>query len=414
MLNAFTHYEFAPKATGYLEFHFSNNRVDQQLTQANIGGDFLLNVTNPYLDANMQEVLRQMDLAETGPRTLQQGPIAYTTTPGDGLAVLTAGRRLVELPFRHNVDDHNVWRVAAGVKGDLGDASDKFFRNLSYDVYYSFARSEDSSRQEGAASRSRYAASLLASGTNPPVSNIFGQNLSEAAVNAIKINATNVTNAEQQVAVATLGGEAFDLPAGAVGFSVGAEWRTAEAQYIPDEYLRSGDVVGFNPGLPTAGDVTSKELFAEVRVPMLADLSWRPEPQPSMAAYRSSDYDLDGVGRVSTYLYGLDWRLNDSVAFRGQFQRAIRAPNIGDLYGGLQLNFPTLTDPCSSRNTANQTPEPCGSCVSIPVCRQRRCSRPACSRTTSFRHAPAAIRICRKRVRTRRTFGVVLTPASIA
>ena len=136
MLNAFTHYDFAPKATGYLEFHFSNNRVDQQLTQANIGGDFLLNINNPYLDANMREVLHQLDLAETGPRTLQQGPIAYTTTPNDGLAVLTAGRRLVELPFRHNVDDHNVWRVAAGVKGDLGDASEKFFRNLNYDVYY--------------------------------------------------------------------------------------------------------------------------------------------------------------------------------------------------------------------------------------------------------------------------------------
>ena len=96
-----------------------------------------------------------------GPRTLQQGPIAYTTTPNDGLAILTAGRRLVELPFRHNVDDHNVWRTALGMRGDLGDASDKFLRNLNYDVYYTFARSEDSSRQEGAASRSRYAAALL-------------------------------------------------------------------------------------------------------------------------------------------------------------------------------------------------------------------------------------------------------------
>src|SRR5688572_28405448 len=28
MLNAFSHYDFAEKATGYLEFHFSNNRVD--------------------------------------------------------------------------------------------------------------------------------------------------------------------------------------------------------------------------------------------------------------------------------------------------------------------------------------------------------------------------------------------------
>ncbi len=366
MLNAFTHYEFAPAATGYLEFHFSNNRVDQQLTQANIGGDFLINTNNPYVDANMRAVLTQLDATETGPRTLQQGPIAYTTTPNDGLAILTAGRRLVELPFRHNVDDHNVWRVALGMKGDLGSVSDSFLRNLNYDVYYTFSRSEDSSRQEGAASRSRYAAALLSSGGNPPVANIFGQNLSEAAVNAIKINATNTTNAEQEVAVATLGGEAFELPAGAVNFSVGLEWRTAEAEYIPDEYLRSGDVIGFNPGLPTAGDITAKEIFAEVRVPILADLPFV-QGLTANGGYRSSDYDLDGVGRVDTYLYGLDWRVNESVAFRGQFQRAIRAPNIGDLYGGLQLNFQTLTDPCSSRNTTNRTAAVQALCVATGV-----------------------------------------------
>jgi outer membrane receptor protein involved in Fe transport len=366
MLNAFTHYDFTEKATGYLEFHFSNNRVDQQLTQANIGGDFLINVNNPYLSPAMQNVLAQLDASETGPRTLQQGPIAYTTTPNDGRAVLTAGRRLVELPFRHNVDDHNVWRTAVGLRGDLGDVSEGFLRNLEYDVYYTYARSEDSSRQEGSASRSRYAAALLSSGGNPPVANIFGQNLGEAAVNAIKINATNVTNAEQQVIAATIGGEAFDLPAGAVGFSLGFEWRKAEAEYIPDEFLRSGDVVGFNPGLPTAGDVTSKDLFAEVRVPILSELPFV-QSLTANGGFRSSDYDLEGVGRVSTYLYGLDWRLNRSLAFRGQFQRAIRAPNIGDLFGGLQLNFPTLTDPCSSRNTANQTQAVRDLCIATGV-----------------------------------------------
>ena len=355
MLNASTHYDFTEKATGYLEFHFSNNRVDQQLTQSNIGGsEFLFDVNNPYLDASMQAVLAALDAAETGPRTLTFGPTTRTTTPNDGLAILTANRRFVELPFRHNIDDHNVWRVALGMKGDLGDVSDRFLRDLSYDVYYTFARSEDTSRQDGAVSRSRYAAALLSDGGAPPVANIFGQNLSQEAVNAIKINATNVTNAEQQVAAATLGGEAFDLPAGPVGFSVGVEWRKAEAEYIPDEFLRSGDVVGFNPGLPTAGDVTSEDIFAEVRVPLLADL---PALQNLTAngGFRSSDYDLEGVGRVSTYLYGLDWRLNPSFAFRGQFQRAIRAPNIGDLYGGLQLNFPVVTDPCSSRNTRDQS-----------------------------------------------------------
>ncbi|HEU4603420.1 MAG TPA: TonB-dependent receptor, partial [Steroidobacteraceae bacterium] len=351
MVNAFSHYDFAPKATGYLEFHFSNNRVDQQLTQANINGTFLVNTNNPYLSPQMQEVLHQMDLAETGTTTVVTGPTTRTTTANDGLAALSLGRRLVELPFRHNVDDHNVWRTAIGMKGDLGDVSDSFLRKLAYDVYYTFARSEDTSTQEGSASRSRFAAGLLSANGADPVLNIFGQNISDAGVSSIMIPATNVTNAEQQVAAANLSGEAFNMPAGPVGFSVGYEWRKAEAEYKPDEFLRSGDVVGFNPGLPTAGDVTVREIFGELRVPILANL---PAVQSLTAngAFRSSDYDLEGVGRVSTYLYGLDWRVNQSIGFRGQFQRAIRAPNIGDLYGGLNLNFVTAVDPCSNRGSA--------------------------------------------------------------
>ncbi len=76
MVNAFSHYDFAEKATGYLEFHFSNNRVDQQLAPTNISGPFLFNISDPYLPqlpdgtSPMQEVLRQLDLAETGPTTI--------------------------------------------------------------------------------------------------------------------------------------------------------------------------------------------------------------------------------------------------------------------------------------------------------------------------------------------------------
>lgn len=364
MLNAFSHFDFAPKVTGYLEFHFSNNRVDQQLTQSNIGGsDFLFNVNNPYLDDDdnpntqspMQLLLQRLDEAEAPVppafTTVPAGAISRTTTRGDGLAILTANRRFVELPFRRNVDDHNVWRTAVGFRGDLGSVSDSFLSNLKYDAYWTFARSEDTSRQQGAVSRSRYSTALLSAGGAAPVANIFGQNLSPEAVSAISINSTNVTNAEQQVAAATLAGDAFELPAGPVGFSVGVEWRKAEAEYLPDEFLRSNDVVGFNPGGTTSGDVTSKDIFAEVRIPILADIPVV-ESLTANGAFRSSDYDLEGVGRVSTYLYGLDWRLHESVALRGQFQRAIRAPNIGDLYGGLQLNFPTVNDPCSDRGSA--------------------------------------------------------------
>lgn len=412
MLNAFAHYDIAPQATGYLEFHFSNNQVHQQLVPSNINGTFLTNVNNPYLNTQMQEVLRQLDLAETGPSSVVTGPVTRTNNPNDGFAALNLGRRLVELPFRQNVDDHNVWRTAVGFKGDLGSVSDAYLRNLNYDVYYTFARSEDTSRQIGSASRSRFAAGLLSSNGAPPLLNIFGQNISDAGAANIAIPATNVTNAEQQVAAATLVGEAFSLPAGPLGFSVGVEWRTAEAEYIPDEYLRSGDVVGFNPGLPTEGDVTVKEFFGEVRVPILANLPYV-QSLTANGAYRSSDYDLEGVGTVGTYLYGLDWRLNPSVAFRGQFQRAIRAPNIGDLYGGLNLNFFTATDPCSDRGSAaSRTDAVRQLCVATGV--------PAAAVFTRGAQPDAIIPArsggnpnLQEESSDTKTFGVVLTPAFI-
>ncbi|MGH1556709.1 TonB-dependent receptor domain-containing protein [Caulobacter segnis] len=57
-----------------------------------------------------------------------------------------------------------------------------------------------------------------------------------------------------------------------------------------------------------------------------------------------------------TYSVGGAWAVTSDVNFRGQFQHAIRAPNVGELYGGLAQSFDAATDPCSSRApTAQQT-----------------------------------------------------------
>ena len=351
MINAFSHYDFHEKATGYLEFHFSNNRVDQQLAATNINGPFLLDINNPYLSVPMREVLHQLDLKETAPSTVVTGTTSKVNNPNDGFAVLNIGRRLVEVPLRRNVSDRNVWRTAVGFKGNLGEMSQNFMRDLTYDVYYSFARTEETSHQEGNVARSRFQAGILSANGAAPVVNPFGQNISDAGVTAIQIGATNITEAELQVAAANLSGQAFDLPAGAVGFSLGAEWRYTSANFVPDEFLRSGDVVGFNAGLPTGGNVTAKELYGELRVPILSELPFV-QALTANGAFRNSDYDLEGVGRVWTYLYGLDWRINPDLAFRGQFQRAIRAPNVAELFGGLRRSVDPATDPCSDRQPA--------------------------------------------------------------
>ncbi len=365
MLNTFAHYDFNDKVTGYMEVHFSNNTVDQQLAPTNIGGTFLLDTNNPYLSPQMREVLRQLDLRETATTTVTAGTATYTNAPGDGRAALTHGRRLVELGDRFNSAERVAWRFAGGFQGDLGDLSEQFLQDLHYDVYYTYARTNETDLQSGNASRSRYQASVLSQGGAAPVCNTFGANISAACVAALRISATNVTKTQMEGLAANLTGVLFDMPAGPVDFAFGSEWRRAQSRFSPDTFLSTGDVVGFNPALPTSGSESVKEVFGEVRVPILADVALA-ERLNLNAAYRYSDYDLGGVGGVSTYSYGVEWSPEEQIVVRGQFQHAIRAPNIGELFGGNATNFNNATDPCGALQT-NQSATIRALCVATGV-----------------------------------------------
>lgn len=353
MINSFGHYDFTDNIRGFMELHYSSNTVDARLAPTNVGAPTLFNVNNPYLTPQLQEVLRQLDLAETGTSTVTSGTATRTNTRGDGLALLTAGRRYVEVGPRMASERRNVYRGAWGFDWNLGSVSQDFLSDLKLNAYYTYARSEDTLLLKNAISRSRLQASLLSSGGAAPVCNIFGANISAACVQAIAISATNTTVATQQVAQSSVTGELFQVPAGPVGFSVGAEWRDTSAQFTPDSFLSSGDVAGFNPGLPTSGSVGVKELFGELNVPLLEDLDFVKSLEAN-GAFRYSDYSLSGIGSVWTYSGGMDWRVTSDVALRGQYQRAIRAPNVNELFGGVNRVVSVATDPCSSRAPASQ------------------------------------------------------------
>ncbi|MEH3158704.1 MAG: TonB-dependent receptor [Sphingomonas taxi] len=284
---------------------------------------------------------------------MTSGSTSRTTVANDGLAVITAGRRYVENGPRFASERRNVFRGVWGFRGDLGQVSDNFLTDLKYDLYYSYARSEDTLQLSNAISRSRLQAALLSVGGAAPVCNIFGANVSAACVKAISIGAINTTIATQQVAQASVTGTVFKLPAGPVGFSYGYEWRKATAAYTPDTFLSSGDVVGFNPGLPTQGSTTVKEVFGEIRVPLVHDTPFI-DSLVANGGFRYSNYNLSGIGGVWTYLGGLDWRVNRDIAFRGQYQRAIRAPSVAELFGGTSRQIITAIDPCSNRIAAAQ------------------------------------------------------------
>ncbi len=353
MTNAFGHYDFNEHVTGYLETHFSSNSASVQIAPTSAGGNFLFNTNNPNLSPQMQEVLHQLDLRETGTTRVTNGAASLTTVAGDGLAVLNLNRRFSDLGGRVADTDHNVYRIALGVRGDLPNVGETYLRDLKYDAYYTTSRTTETQNQGGSISLSRFQNAVLAQNGAAPVLNPFGQNLTSAARDAISISSKSSILAEQKGMVANLTGQLLTLPSGAVDFSAGAERRYSYSEYSPDMFLASGDVSGWNAARPTKGSSTVKEFFGEARVPLLADQPFAKRLSVS-GAFRRSDYDIASVGKVWTNSVGTEWTPVESITFRAQKQKSIRAPNVGELFGGQGTNGPTATDPCSSRQPAAQ------------------------------------------------------------
>jgi len=346
MVNSFAHFDVAPKITTYAEFHFSDNKVTQLLAPSNADGTFLYNVNNPYLNSQTQGLLAQLDAAETG-KVCSALNGAICTTPNDGIAALSSGRRFVEAGNRVDVADREAWRFVGGIRGDLGDLTPNLFKNLSYDAYYLYTQTNETDHETGAISKSRLQSSLLSVGGAAPVCDIFGLTIGAGCESAIAISSTNLTKTEMTGGAASLSGTIADLWAGPLQFSLGGEHRYTFAQFSPDFFLSTGDVAGFNPASPTRGSESVSEGFGELQVPLLSHLPGV-ESLSANGAFRYSNYNVNGIGGVWTYSGGGDWRVTKDVGFRGQYQHAIRAPNVGELYGGQTTAFSVVNDPCSS------------------------------------------------------------------
>lgn len=349
MINSFGHFDFAPKVEGYTEFHFSDNQVTALLAPSNADGTFLFDVDNPYLSAPMQTLLGQ--LAATQTKTICSSlDSAICATPGDGIVALSSGRRFVENGDRIDVEDREAWRFLGGLRGDLGNLTDRYLTGLSYDVYFMDTQTNDTDHQSGAISKSALQESLLSVNGAAPVCDIFGATISTACANAIGIQSTNLTTTEMRGGAATLNGTIANLWAGPLQFVVGTEHRYYFTKFTPDFFLSTGDVAGFNAALPTNGSESVSEGYGELQIPILKDLP-AVKSLSADTAVRYSNYDLKGVGGVWTYSGGGLWSVTQDIRFRGQFQHAIRAPNVGELYGGQTTAFTTVADPCSNQGT---------------------------------------------------------------
>lgn len=206
----------------------------------------------------------------------------------------------------------------------------------------------------------------------------IGGGISPEAVDFITDTVVNEFTLQQFVLSANLTGELaqLTLPGGPVAFAAGAEYRveSSKAEYDdlvlgrlpvttpngnagqlltevnPDQDATDGidpfqNSLVFDPATQLFDydeDFDVYDVYAELSLPLLADRPFAQELTLDLSG-RFSDYET--VGTTETWAAGLAWTPVDDIRLRGTFSRAVRAPNIFELFGREGAFF-RPNDPC--------------------------------------------------------------------
>ena len=355
---AIAHYEISESIVPYARASMAWNAVPRELAATPTSGTFNINLNNPFLTPQLRNelctTLVDADPVTAGRQTPTLAQCDVFAAQGRTVSTFI-GRRMLETGSRQNPQETYSFQLQGGVKGDITP-------DWAYDLSYQYARTANNTQIRGDVSRDRFQQSLLATrDANGNIvctvttggcvaANIFGPNrISPQAAAFIDLSAQSQTVVKHEVVAATINGH---LPFGLfaeerIGLAFGADYGAVAGRFDPDEALQF-QVTGFNRTSPTAGKFDVKEVFGEASVPIAAGLPFVHDLRAT-GALRYSDYSQRNVGGVWTYAAGAEFAPVRDIRFRGQYQRAIRAPGIGELFAGQGNNFPAAVDPCSNQ-----------------------------------------------------------------
>jgi len=357
-ITAMGHFEINETTELYARGSFANSDVPQQLAATPIfqTSTFTLD-GNPFIDPTAQQILSDAVGGDVD-------------TDGDGIAdegTAFLRRRLLEVGPRIVEDDNTMFSMLAGLRGSFGDSA------WTYDAYFQTGRVNQNSIQLGHVNRDRYDQALLlakdengdvildANGnpscSNPAANgglvgcspmNIFGEgNMSADAADFIRTRVNSSSEYEQKLYGFNISGDTmdfFELPGGPIGLAFGFERRDESFSFDPSQDLAADTIAGFNGSGPVSGEFDVNEYFVEAYVPLVEGLEFA-ELIDLELAYRYADWST--VGGVDAFKVAGSWTINDVVRVRSSFNRAVRAPNIGELFSPQNEGFPSAEDPCS-------------------------------------------------------------------
>jgi outer membrane receptor protein involved in Fe transport len=259
---------------------------------------------------------------------------------------------------------HTSYRGVIGMRGDLSNA-------FSYDAYYQYGRTDYSQvyRNEFSIARLNRALDVV---TDPATGNpvcrsvltgedpncapydVFGATPSQASIDYLNVFGVIHGRTSEQIADINFTGDLGELgwttPWASEGIGVNAGWEYRKESLVlePDQSFQTGDLAGQGGAtLPIDGNFHVNELFGEIRVPIVQHTIF--DELTLEAGYRKSWYALSNGRKFDTDTYKLsaEFAPISDVRFRGSYNRAVRAPNINELFAPQAVALDGTKDPCA-------------------------------------------------------------------
>jgi outer membrane receptor protein involved in Fe transport len=330
---AYGHYEITPMADVYTSFMFMDDNSVAQIAPGGIfyGTTFTIPCSNSFLTASELQTF-----------------CGGSTT---GSFQLRPGKRNVEGGGRQSVFRHTSYRLQTGMKGDLN-------KTWSYDGYIQYATTIATAGALNYFSTSRIANALsgctISPGNGCVPYNLFqggGSTVTQQQLNYIQVPGYTGGQTVEQVASFVLNGKlgdyGFKSPYTDDGVSVvlGTEYRRENISQYADAEEEAGDLSGSGGSiLPVGGTYDVKELFTELNVPIAKNLPLIENLSLDLA-YRYSDYST--AGATDTYAIQGEYKPIKDITLRASFQRAVRAPNVLELFSPQNVSLANYVDPCA-------------------------------------------------------------------
>ncbi len=374
-------YEIVDDFEVYLDLGFTKNMTDSQIAfSGTFFRSFSTNCDNPFLDT---EVFSGDTLADA------LGCTASMIAAGENVPLIAGYRNITGEPRNSHIDN-TTFRTVIGLRGIIAD-------NWSWEVFGQYSQNDMTRITTGDLNfaKTQQALFIVDDGMGNAVCapstsltaapgclpfNIFQFNGVSPEAAAFAQGTGVITGVTEQKVIGgtiqgNLGPSGFQSPWAETGIQalLSIEFREDFLGRTPDDVsqLAAGfGLTGAGGGtLPVEGKVSLYEIFMETHIPLMTDQPFFDEFGIN-GAYRYSNYTTDGNNiensfDTHTYSTGVSWAVTPNIRFRAQFQRAVRSPNVIELFTeqtSVMFNLPLgangVFDPCAGPAPA-ATPAQC-------------------------------------------------------